>query len=192
MWGKKGDSSAGTAPAAETPQRLKEAVRAARIESAERMGVVVELRDAELARLELLNEALDPIFKEIPADIDLFDRGLSRGDTPRLWIDAIAFVEMGRDKRHYRFLQDTRYGRKILSESPEIGETTGHITRYLARRLVERERALESDGDVVARAERAATQTRRRQRWRVLGAFLLGILFTITALFALAWWAVRV
>lgn len=192
MWGKKGDSSAGTAPAAETPQRLKEAVRAARIESAERMGVVVELRDAELARLELLNEALDPIFKEIPADIDLFDRGLSRGDTPRLWIDAIAFVEMGRDKRHYRFLQDTRYGRKILSESPEIGETTGHITRYLARRLVERERALESDGDVAARAERAATQTRRRQRWRVLGAFLLGILFTITALFALAWWAVRV
>jgi hypothetical protein len=155
------------------------------------MGVVVELRDAELARLELLNEALDPIFKEIPADIDLFDRGLSRGDTPRLWIDAIAFVEMGRDKRHYRFLQDTRYGRKILSESPEIGETTGHITRYLARRLVERERALESDGDVAARAERAATQTRRRQRWRVLGAFLLGILFTITALFALAWWMVR-
>ena len=105
--------------------------------------------------------------------------------------DAIAFVEMGRDKRHYRFLQDTRYGRKILSESPEIGETTGHITRYLARRLVERERALESDGDVAARAERAATQTRRRQRWRVLGAFLLGILFTITALFALAWWMVR-
>lgn len=191
MWGRKrGEENAGAAPA-ETPQRLKEAVRAARIESAERVGVVVELRDAELARLELLNEALDPIFKEIPADIDLFDRGLSRGDTPRLWIDAIAFVEMGRDKRHYRFLQDTRYGRKILSESSEIGETTGHITRYLARRLVERERALESDGDVAARAERAATQTRRRQRWRVFGAFLLGIAFTVTALFALAWWLTR-
>lgn len=191
MWGKKAEETTGAVPAAEAPQRLKDAVRAARVESAERMGVVVELRDAELARLELLNEALDPIFREIPADIDLFDRGLSRGDTPRLWIDAIAFVEMGRDKRSYRLLQDTRYGRKILSESPEIGETTGQVTRYLARRLVERERALESDGDFAAREERAAAQSRRRRIWRTFGAFLLGIAFTFLALFALAWWMVR-
>jgi len=192
MWGKKEDIRADAVPAADRPQRLQDAVRAARVESAERMGVVVELRDAELARLELLNEALDPVFREIPSDIDLFDRGLSRGDTPRLWIDAIAFVEMGRDKRTYRLLQDTRYGRRILSESPEIGETTGHVTRYLARRLVERERALESDGDVAAHEERALVRSRRRQRWRVFGAFLLGIAFTFTALFALAWWMVRV
>mgnify|MGYP003338141517 CR=1 FL=1 len=44
-----------------------------------------DLRDAELARLELLNEALDPLFAEIPPDVELFDRGISRGDTPRLW-----------------------------------------------------------------------------------------------------------
>lgn len=192
MWGKNEDRRADAVPAADAPRRLQDAVREARVESAERMGVVVELRDAELARLELLNEALDPVFREIPADIDLFDRGLSRGDTPRLWIDAIAFVEMGRDKRTYRLLQDTRYGRRILSESPEIGETTGHVTRYLARRLVERERALESDGDVAAHEERALVRSRRRQRWRVFGAFLLGIAFTFTALFALAWWMVRV
>ena len=66
---------------------------------AERTGVVVDLHDAELARLELLNEALDPLFADMPADVDLFDRGISRGDTPRLWIDAIAHVAMGRDKR---------------------------------------------------------------------------------------------
>jgi hypothetical protein len=185
MWGKR-DKTAGTPPA-EEPQRLKEAVREARIEAAERMGVVVDLRDAELARLELLNEALDPVFKEIPAGIDLFDRGLTRGETPRLWIDALAFVEMGRDKRQYRFLQDTRYGRKILSESTEIGETAGAVTRYLARRLVERERALEADADFAARAERGRTGT----RWRTFGAFLLGVVFTIAALFALVWWAVR-
>jgi hypothetical protein len=185
MWGRKKRDDAGHAPAAGTPQPLKEAVRAARIESAERMGVIVELHDAQLARLEMLNEALDPVFKEIPADIDLFDRGLSRGETPRLWIDAIAFVEMGRDKRKYRFLQDTRYGRKILSESEEIGETVGQITRYVARRLVERERALESGADL---AEYALKQSRKRQGWRVFGAFLLGIVFAIVALFALAWW----
>src|SRR5690349_2305830 len=91
------------------PGSLKEAVRQTRIEVAERSAVVVDLRDAELARLELLNEALDPLFKDVPPDVDLFDRGISRGDVPRLWIDAIAHVVMGRDKRRYRFVQDTRY-----------------------------------------------------------------------------------
>src|SRR5260221_12841480 len=96
---------------------LRDAMRDARIEAAERTGVVVDLRDAEVARLELLNEELDPVFAEIPDRIDLFDRGLSRGDTPRLWIDAIAHIEMGRDKRIYRFVQDSRIGRPYLSES---------------------------------------------------------------------------
>src|ERR1700750_4037 len=100
--------------AAETPLRLRDALRQTRIEAAERTGVVVDLHDAEVARLEILNEALDPLFGEIPAEIDLFDRGISRGDTPRLWVDAIAHVGMGRDKRLYRLLQDTRYGRKVL------------------------------------------------------------------------------
>ena len=99
------------------PQRLKDALRKARIESAERTGVVVDLHDAEVARLELLNEALDPLFADVPPDVDLFDRGISRGETPRLWLDAIAHVVMGRDKRVYRFVQDTRYGRKVLAES---------------------------------------------------------------------------
>ena len=62
-------------------------MRKARVDQAERTGVVVDLHDAEVARLELLNEALDPVFAEIPAEVDLFDRGISRGETPRLWID---------------------------------------------------------------------------------------------------------
>ena len=95
-------------------------MREARIEAAERSGVVVDLRDADVARLELLNEALDPVFKEIPDDVDLFDRGVSKGDIPRLWIDVVAHVEMGRDKRQYRFVQDTRYGRAVLAESYEV------------------------------------------------------------------------
>ena len=44
------------------PTRLRDALRQARIEAADRTGVVVELRDAEVARLEILNEALDPLF----------------------------------------------------------------------------------------------------------------------------------
>ena len=116
---------------------LKDAVREARIEAAERSAVIVDLRDAELARLELLNESLDSVFKDIPADVELFDRGLSRGDVPRLWVDVIAHVEMGRDKRQYRFVQDTRYGRAVLAESYEVADIKQAVTRYVAGRLVE-------------------------------------------------------
>src|SRR5689334_4968914 len=119
---------------------LMEAVREARIDAAERSGVVVDLRDAELARLELLNDALDPLFKEIPPSIELFDRGISRGDTPRLWVDAIAHVAMGRDKRIYRFVQDTRFGRTVIAESYDVPAIVEAVTNYVARRLVERER----------------------------------------------------
>src|SRR5438477_11643281 len=97
--------------------RLRQAVRQARVDQAERTSVVVDLHDAEVARLEALNEALDPLFEEVPAEVDMFDRGISRGETPRLWIDAVAHVAMGRDKRQYRCLQDTGYGRKVVAQS---------------------------------------------------------------------------
>lgn len=164
--------------------RLKDAVREARIEAAERSGVVVDLHDAELARIELLDEALEPVFRDIPDGVELFDRGISRGDTPRLWVDVIAHVEMGRDKRQYRFVQDTRYGRKILAESYEIPELVEAVTRYVARRLVERERALADDSTALtAEAERDAKYQRRRRRWRAVRAFLFGLIMGVLALF---------
>ena len=153
MWGRKRKVEViGGAPEPEAPQstgRLKDALRKARVDQAERTGVVVDLHDAEVARLELLNEALDPVFEEMPAEVDLFDRGISRGETPRLWIDPIAHVAMGRDKRIYRFLQDTRYGRKVLAETGNVVEMVDAVTRYLAQRLIERERAL-ADGSLPA------------------------------------------
>src|SRR5260370_1325722 len=121
MWGrgKSRSSSRGSGPTVPDGVRpLRAAIRNARIQAAERTGVVVVLRDAEFARLELVNEELDPVFAGIPDGVELFDRGLSRGDIPRLWIDAIAHIERGRDKRMYRFVQDSRFGRKGLAESP--------------------------------------------------------------------------
>ncbi len=100
--------------------RLRDALRKARIEAADRTGVVVDLRDAEVARLEILNEALDPLFAQMPDKIDLFERGISQGETPRLWIDVVAHVVMGRDKRIYRFVQDTRYRPHRARESHEV------------------------------------------------------------------------
>src|SRR6202046_2180063 len=142
MWGRKSKVAAGES---EAPSPLKAAMHAARIEAAERTSVVVDLRDAEVARLELLNEALDPLFAEIPPEVELFDRGISRGDTPRLWLDAVAHVVMGRDKRVYRFVSDTRVGRRVLAESHDIADIVHAATEYVARRLVERQRALDED-----------------------------------------------
>ena len=162
------------ANAPKPPNALKDAVREARIEAAERSAVVVDLRDADVARLELLNEALDPLFKEIPHDVELFDRGISQGDVPRLWIDVIAHVEMGRDKRQYRFVQDTRYGRAVLAESYEVPEMVQAVTRYVARRLVERERALADDAAVRAghRAEDGGARAARAAALRAFRTFV--------------------
>src|SRR5512139_2938054 len=184
MWGRRDKAEA---PAPAKPTALKDAVRDARIEAAERSGVVVDLRDAELARLELLNDALDPLLKDIPEGIDLFDRGVSRGETPRLWIDVIAHVEMGRDKRQYRFVQHTRYGRAVLAESYDVPDMVGAITQYVARRLVERERALADDtpfGQATARM--MVRDEQRRGRLRALRTFIYGAVFAVVALFVLA------
>jgi hypothetical protein len=191
MWGRKRDSAEAAGPdrpegdaAPEEPQRLRDALRKARIESAERSGIVVDLQDAEVARLELLNEALAPIFSEIPPEIDLFDPGISRGETPRLWIDAIAHVAMGRDKRSYRLVQDSRYGRKVLAESLSISDIVQAVTKYLAQRLVERERALADTGLVSGQLSPARMERRTRGRF---APFLLGLIVGIVALFAAAY-----
>ena len=189
-------------PAAESEPRalrLKDAVREARIDLAERTGVVVDLRNAEAARLQLLSDALDPVFAEIPSDVELFDRGLVPGDPPRLWIDMIAHVAMGSDKRIYRFLQDMRYGRRVLAESGEVEEIAAAVTKYVARRLVERERALAGDSGPIVRETRAAPVQEvrvaparvRPRRARIFGAFVLGLIIGATGLLAVAWFVVR-
>jgi len=171
--------------------RLKEAMREARMELAERSAVVVDLRNAELARLELLSEALDPLFADIPPEVEMFDRGAVPGDPPRLWIDMIAHVVMGRDKRTYRFLQDTRYGRRVLAESHDVAEIVEAVTKYVARRLIERERVIEGETAIVAQDELWTAERRRRRRWRVFWAFLFGLLVGVAALFAVAWFVGR-
>lgn len=164
------------------PVRLRDALRKARIEAADRTGVVVDLRDAEVARLEILNDALDSLFAEIPSGVDLFDRGISQGDTPRLWIDAVAHIAMGRDKRAYRFVQDTRFGRIVIAQSHDAATIVDAVTDYIARRMIEREHAM-----VVTPmpAETPAAAPVKRQSGR-LWVFTLGFFAGLCALFGFA------
>ncbi|HEY8336523.1 MAG TPA: hypothetical protein VIQ05_22255 [Tardiphaga sp.] len=171
---KTGSGSAGNA----RPMRLRDALRQARIEAADRTGVVVDLRDAEVARLEILNEALDPLFAEIPDRVDMFDRGITQGDTPRLWIDMVAHVVMGRDKRIYRFVQDTRFGRVVIAESHEVAAVVQAVTAYVARRMIEREQALI--------AAPAPLPTEKPRRGGGFWTFVLGVVVGMIGLFGVA------
>src|SRR5690349_24698722 len=153
------------------PLRLRDALWRARIEAADRTGVVVDLRDAEVARLEILNDALDPLFAQVPEQIDLFDRGISEGETPRLWIDVVAHVLMGRDKRIYRFVQDTRFGRIVLAESHDVAAIVDAVTDYVARRMIEREHALVA---TPAPPPVAIEKPRRSRFWIFVLGFLAG------------------
>ena len=161
------------------PTRLRDALRQARIEAADRTGVVVELRDAEVARLEILNEALDPLFAQVPEQVDLFDRGVSQGETPRLWIDVVAHVVMGRDKRIYRFVQDTRFGRIVIAESHDVPVIVDAVTGYVARRMIEREHAM-----VATPVDEPVVEKKPRRRG--FGMFVLGFVLGAVALFGLA------
>jgi len=169
-------------PSEPRPIRLRDALHKARIEAADRTGVVVDLRDAEVARLEIMNEALDPLFAQVPDTVDLFERGISNGETPRLWIDVVAHVVMGRDKRIYRFVQDTRYGRIVLAESHDVPVIVDAVTDYVARRMVEREHAL-----APARPpEPKLAEEKPRQRRGGFWIFVLGFLLGAAALFGYA------
>ncbi len=149
---------------AEAPRpsdKLKLAIRRARLDDSERTKVVAELRGAEIARLEMLRDELLPVAAEIPNDVDLFDIGLVSTERPRLFIDMIGFVEMGHDRRTYRFIQDTRHGRVVIAESERMEPIVDAVTDYIARRLIEREKALAADG-TLEQAARAYAEAQEK------------------------------
>jgi hypothetical protein len=89
---------------------------------------------------------------------------------------------MGRDKRIYRFVQDTRYGRIVLAESHDVPVIVDAVTDYVARRMIEREHALVA----TPAPEPETTPKPRRRGW---GMFILGFILGVIALFGFALYA---
>ena len=143
----------------ERARSLRDALRQVRTAETERADVVVELRDAERARLEMLADELRSVFNEVPADDEQFIFTVAPGTPPRLWIDMTSFVVMGRDRRVYRFLKDTRLGRTVILETPKIEDMADTVTHYVAERIIERERAMEGDW-LVKRVQRDDASSR--------------------------------
>jgi hypothetical protein len=134
---------------------LSVAVRDVKNALADRDDVVVDMRDAHRMRLELLAAELAPVFADVPADMDSFDFTVSSGLQPRLWIDAVSHVAMGRDRRTFRFLRDTRVGRVVLAESTDMKPVADQVTRYVAERIVERQRLMEGGAEPIAGISRS-------------------------------------
>jgi hypothetical protein len=127
---------------------LAASIRQARVENAERADAIAEVRELEIVRLKSLESALAPVVDQAPQGLDLFDLALTQSEHPRLFLDMIAFVDMANDKRTYRFFQDTRNGRVLMAESQSVDTIVAAVADYVARRLVERERAVTVDSRV--------------------------------------------
>jgi len=140
-------------------KRLADAVRAAKIAAAQRTDIVVDIREADRARLEIFAEELQSIIDAVPAGDDLFDFSLSGGPQPRFWIDGTAQVMMARDRRTYRFVRETRLGRVTLAESTETHLIVDRVTDYVAERIVERDKALAVHDGLGHRAAPERVQT---------------------------------
>jgi hypothetical protein len=90
---------------------------------------------------------------------------------------------MGRDRRTYRFLKDTRVGRVVLAESTDMKTVADQVTRYVAERVVERQRQMEGAAEpALAAWKRPAVQEAEpplelasARRRRMLSALLSGV-----------------
>ncbi|MGH6860480.1 MAG: hypothetical protein ACRECY_09495 [Phyllobacterium sp.] len=180
--------------------RLADAIREARGAMADRGDFAADAREADLARIEILAQDLQPVFEEVPADDPLWDFAVSKGLQPRLWIDAVSHVAMGRDRRTYRFIRDTRLGRIVVAESSEVRAISDAVTNYIAERLVERRQLMEGaraglaetgTGAVPPRALPIAPPAARRSRLKSSVSasywFLIGALAGAAALLMLFW-----
>lgn len=131
-------------------RRLSAAILEVKTALADREDVVHEIRDVQRTRLELLKQEIQDVIDDAPDD-ESFDFAISSGAQPRFWIDAVAHVSIGRDRRSYRFVRDTRAGRVVLAENSEVKPVADAITRYVAERIVERRRQLEeTEGERLA------------------------------------------
>lgn len=133
-------------------RKLGDAIRDVKNANADRGDVVVEMREAARHRLEMLVNELRPVIEDVPADEPYFDFAISSGLQPRFWIDAVSHVSMGRDRRTYRFVRETRLGPVVLAESPELSPVADRVTTYIAERVVEREQLMEGSVETVRHA----------------------------------------
>jgi hypothetical protein len=166
---------------------LSEAIRKARLEEAEDLDRTADLRDSEIARLELLKADLETVFAELPPHDDRFNLALVPSRPARLWIDLFTYAAIDEASGAYLFVRNSEEGRRTLYSSTNVADMADRITRYVAREIVRRER-LEA---ALAEAPRIEPLTTPRPSGInigvVIAAFAVGLLAGAAGLFAAVW-----
>jgi hypothetical protein len=119
---------------------LREAIRKARLEEAERLDLSADHRDGEIARLDLLKAELEAVFAEIPDHDDRFNLVLVPSRPARLWIDLFTYAAIDDGSGAYVFVRNGESGRRTLFSSANVADIADRITRYVAHEIVRRER----------------------------------------------------
>lgn len=167
---------------------LREAIRKARLDEAERLDRTADDRDGEIARLELLKAELDAVFAEIPSQDDRFNLALVPSRPARLWIDVFTYVAVDDATNAYLFIRNSENGRRTLFSTGNVAEMSDRITRYVAGEIVRRERMesalVERSGPARAAAPEQELQLNTRM---VILSFIVGLLTGAAGLFAAVW-----
>jgi hypothetical protein len=101
---------------------------------------VLDIRDAQTLRLQVLKDELAPVIKSNAEAASFVDLALVPGDPPRLWIDLITAIVMAPDPRTYRLVQEAAGDRQTLLETGDRGEMVEKVKQHVAHRMVARER----------------------------------------------------
>ncbi len=156
---------------------LREAIRKARLDEAERLDLSADHRDGEIARLDLLKAELEAVFAEIPDHDDRFNLVLVPSRPARLWIDLFTYAAIDDASGAYLFVRNSESGRRTLFSASNVADIADRITRYMAHEIVRRERieaALVEPGRMARLgAELAPSGTAMGV---VIAAFAIGIL----------------
>lgn len=121
-------------------QGLNGALRQARLAEAAHFEAVLDIRDAQTLRLQVLKDELAPAILANAEAASFVDLALVPGDPPRLWIDLITSIVMAPDPRTYRLVQDGPGGRQTLLETADRVEMVDRVKQHIAHRLIARER----------------------------------------------------
>lgn len=169
------DESAKTIARPAASRSLREAIRKARVEEAERLDRYADRRDGEIARLELLKAELEAVFAELPDHDDRFNLVLVPSRPARLWIDLFTYAAVDDASGAYLFVRNSENGRRTLFSATNVAEIADRITRYMAQEIVRRERQDAAFGEpgrfVTGEPSRSGAAM-----GVVIGAFAIGIL----------------
>ncbi len=182
------EESVKSLPRPAASRSLREAIRKARLEEAERLDLTADHRDGEIARLELLKAELEAVFAELPPHDDRFNLALVPSRPARLWVDLFTYAAIDDASGAYLFIRNSEHGRRTLFSSANVVDVADRITRYMAHEIVRRER-LETALLEPARLSRHATEPAPTGSGLgvVVSAFMIGLLTGAAGLFAAVW-----